>query len=189
VTITEPTLEPPAVGPPELTPDQRRAEQRRSLLAPRRRYGRAARVLFFVFDLSYGRPRTLSKLRALHVAARAHADEVWHLPVIEDLVDPLVERRGFVRFRLLPHLLAFVYHDLSWLLCAVRPSWRDNLGADVHDYAEHEFALFVQEHPELEAAPCDGRFESVADLLRRVARDERISKLEALDRIRRRRSR
>lgn len=189
-------LRPPPDATLALVSEQRRAEHRRSLLAPRRPYGRAARMLFFLLDLSYGRPRTLSKLRVLHVAVRAPGDEIRHLPVLEELVARRGERHSFVRFRLLPHLLAFVYHDLSVLLCAVRPSWRHNLGADVHDYAEHEFALFVQEHPELETAPgADrlgagfGRSESAADVLRRIASDQHVSKLRALERIRRPRPR
>ena len=236
MTITEPRLEPPAGdpgdprpaagGPPKLTPDRLRAEHERTLNTPRRRYGPAARVLFLVLDLFYGRARTLSKFKVLEVVARVpyqawenvayvavthrysrptfarrifdrvHAsrdqqdNETWHLLILEELVDRQGRRESFVRFRLLPQLLAFAYYHLSWLLYAIRPSWSYGLNADFEDHAEHEYALFVREHPELEGEPYDGlfadeygRFESLADLLRQIGHDERVHKLESLERM------
>ena len=47
-----------------------RREQRSTLAAPRRRYGAAARLLFAVMDVVYGRPATLAKFRALEIVAR-----------------------------------------------------------------------------------------------------------------------
>jgi ubiquinol oxidase len=44
--------------------------QRETLRASRRRYGPAARILFALLDLIYGRPRTLSKFKVLELVAR-----------------------------------------------------------------------------------------------------------------------
>ncbi len=49
---------------------QLRAEQQRTLDTPRRRYSLAAKALFVVMDLLYGRARTLSKFRVLEIVAR-----------------------------------------------------------------------------------------------------------------------
>ena len=55
---------------PKLDRRQLRLEQQRTLDTPRRRYSLAARGLFLVMDLLYGRRRTLSKFRVLEIVAR-----------------------------------------------------------------------------------------------------------------------
>jgi hypothetical protein len=55
---------------PKLDRRQLRVEQQRTLDTPRRRYSLAARGLFLVMDLLYGRKRTLSKFRVLEIVAR-----------------------------------------------------------------------------------------------------------------------
>jgi len=65
--------EPPSAavsGPPRLTPEQLRQAQAQTLQAPRRRYGIAARILFTMLDVLYGKPRTLSKFKVLELVAR-----------------------------------------------------------------------------------------------------------------------
>jgi hypothetical protein len=42
-------------APPRLSTDELRAEQARTLATPRRRYGPAARALFILMDVLYGR--------------------------------------------------------------------------------------------------------------------------------------
>lgn len=55
---------------PKLDHRQLRTEQQRTLDTPRRRYSIAARCLFLVMDLLYGRRRTMSKFRVLEIVAR-----------------------------------------------------------------------------------------------------------------------
>lgn len=215
-----PTIE----DPPKLTPEELRTEQVRTLASGRRRYGLAARALFALMDLAYGRDRSLSKFKVLEVVARVpyqawehvayvavthrysrprfarrifervhrsrvqQDNEQWHLLILEELVDEEGRREGFLRFRVLPQLLAFTYYHLSWLLYVIRPAWSYGLNADFEDHAEHEYALFVQEHPELEDIPYDGlfadeygHFRSRADLFRQIGHDERWHKQESLD--------
>jgi ubiquinol oxidase len=95
-----------------------------------------------------------------------------------------------VRHVVLPQVLAFAYYQLSWLLYVVRPSSSYRLNADFEDHAEHEYALFAAEHPELEAEAYDGlfteeygRFDSLADLFRQIGHDERVHKEESLARM------
>jgi ubiquinol oxidase len=56
--------------PPRLTHDELRRAQAETLEAPRRRYGLAARILFRLLDVVYGKPLTLSKFKVLELIAR-----------------------------------------------------------------------------------------------------------------------
>ena len=208
--------------PPLLERPALREEQERTLASPRRRYGLAARLLFALMDLVYGRGRTLPKFRVLEVVARVpyqawehvayvvvthrytrpnfarrvfervqearsqQDNEQWHLLILEELLERTGDEGDPVRHVVLPQVLAFAYYHLSWLLYVVRPELSYRLNADFEDHAEHEYALFVAEHPELEDEPFEsafaeeyGRFASVADLLRQIGHDERVHKLES----------
>jgi ubiquinol oxidase len=118
-------------------------------------------------------------------AARWEQDnEQWHLLIMEELTSG--ERRGVIRSRVVPQVLAFAYYQLSWLLYVLRPRWSYRLNADFEDHAEHEYALLVEEHPEWEDVPYEGEFtsdfgafDSLADLFRQIGYDERLHKLES----------
>ncbi len=120
---------------------------------------------------------------------RAQQDnEQWHLLIMSELVDRSGKREGWLRFRLLPRLIAFGYWHFSWLLYAIKPSWSHRLNADFEDHAEHEYAEFVRDNPRLESLPYDsvvcaeyGTFASVADLIRQISHDERCHKRESED--------
>ena len=115
-------------------------------------------------------------------------NEQWHLFILEDALESRGAKLGWLRFRFLPQIIAFSYYVVSWLMYLVRPAWSYRLNADFEDHAEHEYALFVREHPELEDEGCTcsvaadyGRFDSFADVLRQVMVDERHHKLESLE--------
>ena len=79
-------------------------------------------------------------------------NEQWHLLILEELTAD-APRHPWVKGRLLPQVLAFVYYQLSWIMYSIRPTWSYRLNADFEDHAEHECALLVAEHPEWEATP------------------------------------
>lgn len=113
-------------------------------------------------------------------------NEQWHLLLLEEMTADQPQRRPFVLHRIVPQMLAFAYYQLSWLTYSVRPTWSYRLNADFEDHAEHEYALLVQEHPEWETVPFDsefaddyGHFDSLADLFRQIAYDERLHRLES----------
>ena len=113
-------------------------------------------------------------------------NEQWHLLVLEELLEHDPERRGFVKHRLVPQVIAFAYYQLSWLLFAIRPSWSYRLNADFEDHAEHEYALLVQEHPEWDTTPYNGSFTdeygnyaTLAELFRQIGFDERMHRVES----------
>jgi ubiquinol oxidase len=120
----------------------------------------------------------------VRVARWEQDNEQWHLLIMEELTSG--ERRGVIRSRVVPQVLAFAYYQLSWLLYVLRPRWSYRLNADFEDHAEHEYALLVEERPEWEDVPYEGEFtedfgafDSLADLFRQIGYDERLHKLES----------
>ena len=97
---TAPPRSEPSGAPPRLTADQLKTEQARTLASPRRRYGVAARVLFALLDVLYGRPRTLSKFKVLEVVARVPYqawESVAYVAVTHRYSRPSFARRIFDR--------------------------------------------------------------------------------------------
>ena len=95
------------------------------------------------------------------VETRAQQDnEQFHLLILEELAQRQGLARPFLRFRLLPWLMAVGYYQLSWLLYVCWPAASYRLNAAFEDHAEHEYMLFVTEHPEWEAQPYDGSFQA-----------------------------
>jgi hypothetical protein len=123
--------------------------------------------------------------------SRAQQDnEQWHLLILEERIARQGAREPWLRFSVIPQLLAFVYYQLSWLLYAVHPAWSYQLNADFEDHAEHEYASLVVEHPEWEDEPFESSFAenyapigTVADLFRQISYDERVHKEESLARM------
>ena len=119
--------------------------------------------------------------------SRAQQDnELWHLLLIEELLTQSGQAPSRLKFYWLPQVLAFVYYHLSWMLFVVRPGWSYRLNADFEDHAEHEYMMFVAEHPEWEHTPFKsgfadeyGQFASLADLFRQIGHDERVHKQES----------
>ncbi len=121
---------------------------------------------------------------------RQQDNEQWHLLILEEMIHREKIRENFFLHRILPQIMAFLYYHLSWLLYVIRPSYSYLLNADFEDHAEHEYMEFVRENPPLEETPFEsefaedyGRFNSQADLFRRIALDERFHKEESLQRI------
>jgi len=113
-------------------------------------------------------------------------NEQWHLLILEELVANGPSGSWF-RNRLIPQILAFGYYQYSWLTYAIEPKWSYRLNADFEDHAEHEYALFVQEHPEWETTPFEshfntdfGHYDSLADLFRQIGYDERLHKEQSI---------
>lgn len=139
----------------------------------------------------YSRPPFARRVfERVEESRRQQDNEQWHLLILEELIWEEGVRESFVRYRVMPQIVAFIYHRISWLLYVMRPAWSYALNADFEDHAQHEYALYVSEHPELDAKPHRshfaaeyGEFESVADLLRQISYDEMVHKEESLARI------
>ena len=117
--------------------------------------------------------------------ARVEQDnEQWHLLILEELTRR--QRRGWLKGRIIPQLLALAYYQLSWILFVIRPKWSYQLNADFEDHAAHEYALLVQEHPEWETTPFESQFsdefgdyDSLADMFRQIGYDEALHRQES----------
>ena len=121
---------------------------------------------------------------------RQQDNEQWHLLIIEELIEQRRFRLGMLRFQIMPQLLAFAYYQLSWMLYVLQPRWSYRLNADFEDHAEHEYAQFVAENTWLDDDPYDGlfaekygRFDTLSDLFRAIALDERHHKQESVARM------
>lgn len=120
--------------------------------------------------------------------ARAQQDnEQWHLFIIEELARRERGKLSWFMFRAIPQLIAFVYYHVSWLLYVINPRLSYALNADFEDHAERTYMQYVYDHPELERemwhsvyARDYGQYETVADVLRRIALDERAHRMECL---------
>jgi demethoxyubiquinone hydroxylase (CLK1/Coq7/Cat5 family) len=126
------------------------------------------------------------------VEARSDQDnEQWHLLIMQDLVQRTGQRQTWLLHKLAPWAIAFFYYHVSWLLFLIRPDWSYRLNAEFEDHAEHEYMTFVAENPDLDFVPDPGtyaaeygRHRSVADLLRQIGHDERVHKLDSLEKMR-----
>lgn len=147
-------------------------------------------VAYIAITHKYGVPDFARRIFDFVAESRQQQDnEQWHLLILEEMVDKLGIREGFVRYRILPQFIAFFYYHVSWILYVIRPRLSYRLNAHFEDHAEHEYALLVKEHPEWETEPFESTFErdygsfaSRADLFRRIGLDEREHKEESLQR-------
>ena len=141
-------------------------------------------VAYVAVTHTASRPRVAKRVFERVRASRFEQDnEQWHLLILEELTQG--DRESFVRDRVIPQILAFVYYQLSWFMFAVRPMWSYRLNADFEDHAEHEYALLVEEHPEWETQPFHsevveyGSYDSLADVFRQIGFDERMHRIES----------
>ncbi len=118
-------------------------------------------------------------------------NEQWHLLILEELISRSGKRENRLYYFWIPQAIALVYYQISWLLFVVKPSWSYRLNADFEDHAEHEYMHFVAEHPDWETVAYQselaaeyGSFASLADVFRQIGHDERVHKIDSLERIR-----
>ncbi len=138
-----------------------------------------------------GSPAVARRIQDRVEEARHQQDnELWHLLILEEMLGSSGHRSRVLRDRVLPQVLALVYYQISWLLYVVRPAMAYRLNADFEDHAEHTYMEFVRDHPELDDAPWDSEFatdyghhDTIAELLRRIALDEREHKESSEERM------
>lgn len=135
-----------------------------------------------------------ARARQLHDTVerdRAEQDnEKWHVLILDELEAAEGREESWLRYRLLPQLIAFAVYLQFWLMRAFRPAWAYRFNADIEDHAEREYAQMVAEHPEWDdrpfhslAAPEYGTYDSLADVLRQIGDDEGVHKQLSLDRL------
>jgi hypothetical protein len=150
-------------------------------------------VAYVAMTHKYSEPDFARRIFDFVSESRQQQDnEQWHLLILQEMTHRLGQREGFLRYRLLPQFIAFLYYHISWLLYVIKPGLSYKLNAHFEDHAEHEYMEFVQENPQLEKLPFRsafkkdyGPFASEADLFRRIGLDEREHKVESLARMER----
>lgn len=141
-----------------------------------------------VYDKSGLARRIVDRVRE----SRAQQDnEQWHLLILEELIAESGKKENKIFFFWIPQAIALVYYAVSWLLFVLKPEESYKLNADFEDHAEHEYMSFVAENPQLETTPYDsdltavyGTYASQADLFRQIGHDERVHKLDSIERSR-----
>lgn len=148
-------------------------------------------VAYIAMTHTYRKPGFARRVFEFVKESRAQQDnEQWHLLILEELLQKEGARESFALYRLMPQFAAFFYYHVSWLLYVMDPKHSYSLNADFEDHAEHEYMEFVRDNPGLESRRFEsefeadyGKFDSLADLFRRIGLDERHHKLESLARI------
>lgn len=148
-------------------------------------------VAYVAITHTHSSPRFARDIHTEVSSVREQQDnELFHLLILEELLQHRGERQGFWRFRVIPQIMAWVYYHLSWALYVVRPRLSHLLNAHFEDHAEHEYMAYVEANPELDDEPWRTEFRedygdlaTVGDLLRQIGLDERHHKQESLDRI------
>jgi hypothetical protein len=148
-------------------------------------------VAYIAMTHTYSQPRFARRVFEFIKESRDQQDnEQWHLLILEELVQKKAIPENFILARIFPQIMAFFYYHVSWILYVIEPRLSYELNADFEDHAEHEYMEFVKENPALDQEPFLSEFEndygwfrSLGDVLRRIGLDERLHKLESLERM------
>lgn len=148
-------------------------------------------VAYIAMTHKYEEPHFARRIFDFIKESRHQQDnEQWHLLILEEMLSNRGVKQGFLRYRIFPQIMAFIYYHISWLLYVIKPKWSYELNAHFEDHAEHEYMEFVKENPQFENEPflsdfADdyGHFDNLADLFRQIGVDERQHKLESLERM------
>ena len=122
--------------------------------------------------------------------ARAHQDnEQWHLLIIQELTQKLGIKEGWLKFIIIPQILAFTYYYISWLLYVIKPKLSYQLNAEFEDHAEHEYMNFAKDPQWSQSGYSGGfskdygTFETLKDLWIQIGLDERTHKQDSLSKL------
>ncbi len=145
-------------------------------------------VAFVAVTHTHEDPSLARRVHDRALQARAQQDnELFHLLIMEELLDNRGFKRSALRGRFLPQLIAFGYYHLSWLLYVARPRLSYGLNADFEDHAMHTYLEYVDANPELAQQQWVSQFKeeygdyrTVADVLTSIALDEEHHRDESL---------
>ncbi|MBN2071608.1 MAG: hypothetical protein JW814_09150 [Candidatus Krumholzibacteriota bacterium] len=110
----------------------------------------------------------------------AQDNEYWHLRVIDEKMREDGVKDPWFLAPAVRSIMVNTYAAISSILAAFNISRAFLFNAEFEDHAEHVYARFVEDHPELDSQPVGsavaeeyGDFESWGDLFRRIGLDER----------------
>lgn len=114
-------------------------------------------------------------------------NEFWHLIIaVEKLREDQIKESGFWYY-FMPKVMALFYAIFARSLATFHMKSAFLFNAMFEDHAEHEYANFVKDHPELDQQPVKselvkqfGPYATWGDVLRRIGLDERVHMNESL---------
>ena len=126
-------------------------------------------------------------VRLVQLGRLSQDNEYWHLIIaVEKIREDDIPESGFW-YRFMPKLLALSYAVFARTLAIVRLRSAFYFNAMFEDHAEHEYAQFVQDHPELDEQPVTnelvkqfGNPATWGDVFRHIGLDERVHRNESL---------
>jgi len=129
----------------------------------------------------YREPSAVARARAIAAWGRhAQDNEYRHLLVIDERMREEKLGRPWYLRRPVPALMVFGYRVLARLMALVDIRRAFLFNAEFEDHAEHVYAAFVADHPEMERQPVESALvsrytdvETWADVFRRIGLDER----------------
>jgi hypothetical protein len=138
-----------------------------------RQYGRMTR--------RYKDEAFVQKARKIMLWGReAQDNEYWHLLVINEKMKEDNVKDPWYLHPIVPFLMVNAYILMSRILATFYISRAFLFNAEFEDHAEHVYAKFVEDHPELDTQPVNsnlikeyGNFETWGDVFRRIGLDER----------------
>ena len=119
-------------------------------------------------------------LRHIDLGRRSQDNEQWHLMLICDLMKQEGIRQGWIRRAFLPMAMGLTYFFLTELIYRIVPTVSFSMNARFESHAEHEYMKLAgkdlaweTKKPETEYFAYYPEQPTIADLLRRIALDER----------------
>jgi len=114
-------------------------------------------------------------------------NEFWHLIIaVEKIREDGIKESGFW-FQFMPRVMALGYALFARLLATFNLKGAFLFNAMFEDHAEHEYAQFVKDHPELDQQPMKsdlvrqfGSHATWGDVFRHIGLDERFHRNESL---------
>lgn len=113
-------------------------------------------------------------------ARAAQDNEIWHLFVIHEKMKEDGAKDAWYLTPPIPALMMAVYWGIARLMACLSMRGAYLFNAQFEDHAEHNYAHFVEDHPELDNQPVTsavvaeyGAFETWGDVFRRIMLDER----------------
>ena len=118
--------------------------------------------------------------RIMKWGREAQDNEFWHLKVIDEKMKEDRIKDPWYLFPLIPLFVVGSYVVLTRLMALINIKRAFLFNAEFEDHAEHVYAQFVEDHPELEEQPVNneevkkyGDLQTWADVFRRIGLDER----------------
>ncbi len=114
-------------------------------------------------------------------------NEYWHLIIaVEKIKEDDIKQSGFW-YTFMPKLFALSYSVFARTLATISLKQSFYFNAMFEDHAEHEYANFVKNHPELDSQPIKselvkqfGGYDNWGDVFRKIGLDERAHKNNSL---------